>query len=141
MNEHERRAKVLMIIQKLRELGPETAVIVEGKKDTRTLRFLGITCPIEEVNRGESLVVFAEKMAKRYSHFIVLTDWDRSGGQIARHLKDFFHGFPVELDEEIRRELANLTTKEIRTVEGLRNYVRRALNDEKAIMLFESAKK
>ena len=94
-------------------------VIVEGEKDVRALREIGLEGTILTVYRGNSLVNLTEEVAARYTEVIVLTDWDRTGGRIARRLALFFRSESVACDLEFRRRLIKVSGGEIRTVEAL----------------------
>lgn len=56
-----------------------TAIVVEGERDERSLRELGVTGPILRAARWPALEV-AEEAALEYGNVIILTDWDRGGG-------------------------------------------------------------
>jgi 5S rRNA maturation endonuclease (ribonuclease M5) len=56
---------------------------------------------------------------------IVLTDWDREGGQLARRLREFLDAEQVPLDLEYRRRLARVLRGELAQVEGLYGWARR----------------
>lgn len=102
-----------------------TVVVVEGERDRRALRRLGLTGPVVLVHRGDSLSTTAHQLAQRSRHVIVLTDWDREGGQLARRLKEFLEAEPLDLDLEFRRRLARILRGELVHVEGLHGWVRR----------------
>jgi len=55
-----------------------TAIVVEGERDERSLRELGVTGPILRAARWPALEV-AEEAALEYGNVIILTDWDRGG--------------------------------------------------------------
>ena len=63
------------------ELGNNALIIVEGKRDTRTLRLLGITSNI--IEKGQKSQVKLVDMAFNAPIIIILTDFDRKG----RHLR------------------------------------------------------
>ena len=51
--------------------------------------------------------------------FIVLTDWDRTGGTLARQLKEYGESIDLHPDLTIRRNLAMLFSKDISCIEEL----------------------
>jgi 5S rRNA maturation endonuclease (ribonuclease M5) len=104
---------------------PGTVVVVEGERDRRSLRRLGLSGSIALVHRGESLSGMAHRLLRHSRRVIVLTDWDNEGGQFARRLKGFLEAERIELDLEYRRRLARILRGELVHVEGLHGWARR----------------
>lgn len=102
-----------------------TVVVVEGERDRRALRRLGLTGPVALVHRGESLSATAHRLARQSRRVIVLTDWDGEGGQLARRLKEFLESERTELDLDYRRRFARILRGELVHVEGLYGWARR----------------
>ncbi|MGD0250062.1 MAG: toprim domain-containing protein [Thermoplasmata archaeon] len=100
-------------------------VVVEGERDRRALRRLGLEGPIALVHRGLSLSATAHRLLVQGRRVIVLTDWDREGGQLARRLREFLDAEQVPLDLEYRRRLARVLRGELAQVEGLYGWARR----------------
>ncbi len=100
-------------------------VVVEGERDRRALRRLGLEGPILLVHRGETLAQTAYRLVGPGRRVIVLTDWDGEGGQFARRLKELLGAERVELDLEYRRRFARILRGELVHVEGLYNWARR----------------
>ena len=95
-------------------------VIVEGAKDIDALRKLGLTGEIIRFNQGMSIPDFCDMIAERYSHIILLTDWDRKGGYLCTMLKKNLEN----------RTICNTYHREIfakksiiKTVEGLPSWI------------------
>jgi len=59
--------------------------------------------------------------------FILLTDWDRKGGQLARRLREAGKACGLKADSEYRRRLAFFTGSQIRCVEDLPGFLKRGL--------------
>lgn len=59
--------------------------------------------------------------------FILLTDWDRKGGQLARRLREAGKACGLKADSEFRRRLAFYTGSQIRCVEDLPGFFKRGL--------------
>jgi 5S rRNA maturation endonuclease (ribonuclease M5) len=106
-------------------------ILVEGPRDVAALRSLGITGPVEVVNRGWDL-------ARRLAHLVetygtrgvdggpaihVLMDWDRTGGRLQTTFRRRLEAFDVKIDEDVRRVLMRCLKPETRTVEGLSGLV------------------
>jgi 5S rRNA maturation endonuclease (ribonuclease M5) len=104
---------------------PGTVVVVEGERDRRSLRRLGLPGPIVTVHRGRALAGTAHDLVGRSRRVIVLTDWDGEGGTLARRLREFLEAERLILDLEYRRRLARIVRGELVHVEGLYGWARR----------------
>ncbi len=104
---------------------PGTVVVVEGERDRTALRRLGVTGAIVLVHRGSSLAGTAQELVGHHRRVIVLTDWDREGGEIARRLRGFLEPERLTLDLDYRRRLARILRGELVHVEGLHGWARR----------------
>jgi len=104
---------------------PGTVVLVEGARDRRALRRLGLDGPIVVLHRGRSLAGTAAHLVDGQRRVIVLTDWDTEGGHFVQRLKEFLAADRVELDLEYRRRLARILRGELVHVEGLHGWARR----------------
>ena len=101
-------------------------VIVEGKRDTIALRNLGFDGIIIELNDGNSVLSTVENIAHKFgrrSMFIVLTDWDRTGGTLARQLKEYGESCDLIPNLRIRQKLSILSSKDITCIEELPTFV------------------
>jgi 5S rRNA maturation endonuclease (ribonuclease M5) len=102
-----------------------TVLVVEGERDLRSLRRLGIAGRIVKVHRGRTLSGTAHDLVGGARRVIVLTDWDAEGGHLARRLKEFLESDRPSLDLEYRRRLARIVRGELVHVEGLHGWARR----------------
>ena len=102
-----------------------SVVVVEGERDRRALRRLGLEARVLLVHRGETLAQTAHRLLGQGRRVIVLTDWDSEGGQFARRLKEFLEAERVALDLEYRRRFARILRGELVHVEGLYGWARR----------------
>lgn len=116
---------ILELLQELEDLSEDTPVVVEGKKDIAALWSLGIRKNVVSLGRGLTVFAFCEKLAQESGSAIVLTDWDRKGGKLARMLKDAFEANGVKVNTDIRAKLVLLTKKDIKDIESLPTYIRR----------------
>lgn len=98
-------------------------VLVEGEKDEAALRALGLGGEIIRVKGAVAVFNVVEQLAARHRKVILLVDWDRGGGHLARLLLDALAACGVRCDETYRRALARATKKELVHVEGLDRYV------------------
>lgn len=106
-----------------REAG--TVVVVEGARDRRALRRLGLVGDIAAIHRGQTLSGTAAQLVGGHRRVIVLSDWDTEGGHFVRRLREFLEADRVELDLEYRRRLARVLAGELVHVEGLHGWARR----------------
>jgi len=125
ISEAERLDKLEDIVDELIERSQSEPVIVEGARDVRALREIGVEGIIKPVNTGIGIINFCEALSADYSSFIILTDWDRKGGQIAHHLRIGFESVDVKYDLKMRTQMAMLVKKEIKDVESLPSYLER----------------
>jgi 5S rRNA maturation endonuclease (ribonuclease M5) len=120
-------AEFLQLWERLRSESaqPGTVVVVEGERDRRSLRRLGLPGPIVKVHRGLGLAGTAHGLVGGSRKVIVLTDWDTEGGHLARRLREFLEAEALTLDLEYRRRLARIVRGELVHVEGLYGWARR----------------
>jgi 5S rRNA maturation endonuclease (ribonuclease M5) len=104
---------------------PGTVLVVEGDRDRRSVRALGIAGPVVAVHEGRTLAGTARRLAEESRRVILLTDWDSEGGRLARRLKEFLTAESLELDLDYRRRLAAALRGELVHVEGLAGWARR----------------
>jgi len=113
-------------------LVPGTVVVVEGERDRRSLRRLGLAGAIVAVHAGQTLSGTAQRLTAGSRRVILLTDWDSEGGRLARRLKEFLSAERLDLDLEYRRRLAGALRGELVHVEGLAGWARRNAERRKA---------
>jgi 5S rRNA maturation endonuclease (ribonuclease M5) len=121
----ERLEEVESLIKDLVRLSDTIPVIVEGKKDEKALRELGVKGEIVRLNKGDSIFSTCERLSKDHKKVILMTDWDRKGGHLGKLLKDGLEANGVRYDEDIRARLALLTKKDIKDVESLAKQLER----------------
>ncbi len=98
---------------------PGTVVVVEGERDRRALRRLGLRGSVVLVHRGRTISETAQHLTATARHVIILTDWDTEGGHLAQRLKEFLGVGRSGADLEHRRRLARVLRGELVHVEGL----------------------
>ncbi|MCI0496898.1 MAG: topoisomerase [Thermoplasmata archaeon] len=119
MRDDERLEALLRVLDDLVEASRSSPVLVEGDRDVVALRSLGVEGEVLVINRGVSLVQLADEVARHHRAVVLLTDWDRKGGILARRLRELLEILSVRVDIDIRRRLARLSHGEVRTVEAL----------------------
>ena len=113
------------IIHSLNNL--DCPVVVEGNKDPSALKNLGYNGLIIELNDGRSVLSTVESLAQKLGSsgkFVIMTDWDRTGGKLAKQLKEYGESSDLYPDLTIRRNLALLFSKDISCIEELPTVIR-----------------
>ncbi|MFH0816961.1 MAG: hypothetical protein V1934_09145 [Methanobacteriota archaeon] len=123
MDDAERLELLDKLIEELKEASLSMPIIVEGKRDTKALRALGVEGEIIGLNQGMGIVAFCEGVARAHGKVILLTDWDAKGGKLHRALADCFKSLGVKTDGELRRGLARLAKKGAKDVEGVPGFI------------------
>ena len=96
-------------------------VIVEGQRDIVALQGL-CDAQLLVLNNGHPVLQTVETLARKLGpggRFAILTDWDRTGGRLARQLRELGIASDLQPDSELRRELVRLACHEISCVEEL----------------------
>lgn len=125
VRDRERLESVERVLDELREREEDVVIIVEGDRDVASLQALGVPPPIIKLNRGVSLLNLCEELARDYDTFVVMTDWDRKGGQLARHLERHLRAVGAKVDLDTRRRLKNSLPYQIHDIESLQGHVSR----------------
>jgi len=108
------------ILDDLRDKNIDVPIIVEGDKDIEALKKLNIKGIILSLNKGISIINFCDLIANKYKKIIILTDWDKKGGQLCYKIKNNLFG-RVDCNIDYRKKIAQITT--IKTVEGLPSWI------------------
>ena len=99
-----------------------STIVVEGQKDQKSLRSIGITGPILCLQSSRSnLVGFAENLTGK-KRVIVLTDFDREGVSLAKKLSRMLTAQNLHVNMIWWTSLRELTRSEVRSIEELPNY-------------------
>jgi dTMP kinase len=123
IDDAERLEELDKLLAELAEASLTKPIIVEGKRDTKALRALGVEGEVIELNRGMGMLDFCEAVASTHSEAVVLTDWDAKGGKLFRSLADSLKSLDVRVDGDFRRKLARLAKKGAKDVEGVPGFV------------------
>ena len=108
------------ILDSLNDL--DSPVVVEGHSDTLALRSLGYHGSVIELNDGKSVLSTVEKLAQKLGTsgiFVIMTDWDRTGGRLAKQLKEYGESSDLVPNLRIRRDLSVICSKDITCIEEL----------------------
>ncbi len=94
--------KLNRIIEELKTLNCSIPIIVEGERDVKTLRNLGLKGDILKINTGRTVVEFADMVANKYKEVILLMDWDRKGWELTERLNRLLEGYNIHIHHEFR---------------------------------------
>jgi 5S rRNA maturation endonuclease (ribonuclease M5) len=122
----EREEKILQLLQYLAiESSKGTPIIVEGRKDTETLRALGVEGKvIPAKSGGKSLLdVITEIEKEQPREVILLLDYDRRGKELTGRLRRYLETARITPNTTFRRELFHLVGKEVKDIESLVSYL------------------
>jgi 5S rRNA maturation endonuclease (ribonuclease M5) len=103
-----------------------TVIVVEGERDRRSLRRLGVSGPVILFHSGRGLSQLTRKLSKPGQRIVVLTDWDREGGHLAHRLTEMLTAEGILPDGDFRRRLARALRGEVAHVEGLAGWAQRS---------------
>ena len=118
-----RLEKLEALILELQHMSDRRAVIiVEGKKDKKALRALGITGTIM-LGTKKSIIEFCEEVARDYNNVVVLTDWDENGNKLAALMESYLRSTGAAVNIDIRNKIKNIVQKRIKDIESLDTYI------------------
>ncbi|MEM0448729.1 MAG: Toprim subdomain protein [Methanomassiliicoccales archaeon] len=123
------------ILDELRERSHSMVVLVEGQKDRAAMSLLGVDGEVWQVQGPNGIFSTAERLAKERKGAIILTDWDRKGGQLARMLREALKANAVPYDDQIRMRLVILVKTEIKDIESLPAFFTRLVSLSQAQVL------
>lgn len=119
----ERLEQIEELILELQTISDSGAIIVvEGRKDAESLRFLGIKGEIR-LSSQQPLLEFTELLSKSGKDIVLLTDWDKKGGMTAHKIIQHLLTYGIMPNTQIRAKIRTLTKKRIKDIESLNNYV------------------
>jgi 5S rRNA maturation endonuclease (ribonuclease M5) len=107
------------ILDDLASRSEDAVILVEGQKDRAALSVLGVGGEVWQVQGPNPILATAEQLASEGKRAIILTDWDRKGGQLARSLRLALAANGVQYDDATRLRMVNLVKTEIKDIESL----------------------
>lgn len=117
-------------IEELKKENEKIPIIVEGGKDEKALREIGIYGEIIKLNKGKTIAIFCEEVAKLHKEVIILTDWDFKGGELSKMLKKGFKANCVKIEMKFRAKISSLCKKDIKDVQSLEKYIKNLRKNE-----------
>lgn len=126
MNKREFLIKLLETIDELKEESERGfPILVEGKKDIKSLKNLGIEGDFIEVI-GTPIFQIADKLiAEGVREVILLTDFDRRGKRHAKDIIEEFESRGIKVNRKIREKILRYSHGDLKDIEGLYGYILR----------------
>lgn len=122
-DDSERLESILESLDRISDLRDTHIVLVEGLKDVSALEAVGVSAEFYCVQSGGGPIRAAEHVWNRGLKAIIMTDWDRRGGNLAAALRDNLSSLGVEYDDSIRSDLAFLCRPFCKDVESIDSVV------------------
>jgi len=107
------------LLEELRDRPDNQVILVEGLKDRAALTVLGVGGEIWQVQGPNSIFSIAERLALENKQAVIMTDWDRKGGQLAHLLRSSLNANGIHFDDHFRLRLVILVKKDIKDIESL----------------------
>ena len=133
MNDEVRLEEILKVLGRLKELSADHVILVEGRKDREALAYLGISGDVFQIQSSGGPSAAAEYVESRGGKAVILTDWDRRGGNLAAALRDILGRDNPDIDGSVREDLSRLSRHYIKDVEALDSLVDRLSADPRLL--------
>lgn len=100
-------------------------ILVEGRKDIKALRNLGIKGKIISIKTGGKnlLDIISEIETSNLTGVILMLDFDRRGRELTKNLKCHIEKAGINANLHFWLKLLSLAGKEVKDVEGLATYI------------------
>jgi 5S rRNA maturation endonuclease (ribonuclease M5) len=122
----EKAEKIFQILEALAEASVKgTLIVVEGEKDVKALRALGITGTVLTVKTGGKSFLDAVSEIEKLGVYdvILFLDFDRRGKEGTKRLKQSLERAKIKPNTKLWRKLSALVGKEIQCIESLTSYL------------------
>lgn len=133
MSDEVRLEEILKVLGRLKELSADHVILVEGRKDREALAYLGISGDVFQIQSSGGPSAAAEYVESRGGKAVILTDWDRRGGNLAAALRDILGRDNPDIDGSVREDLSRLSWHYIKDVEALDSLVDRLSADPRLL--------
>ena len=133
MSDEVRLEEILKVLGRLKELSADRVILVEGRKDREALAYLGISGDVFQIQSSGGPSAAAEYVESRGGKAVILTDWDRRGGNLAAALRDILGRDNPDIDGSVREDLSRLSRHYIKDVEALDSLVDRLSADPRLL--------
>ena len=133
MSDEVRLEEILKVLGRLKELSADHVILVEGRKGREALAYLGISGDVFQIQSSGGPSAAAEYVESRGGKAVILTDWDRRGGNLAAALRDILGRDNPDIDGSVREDLSRLSRHYIKDVEALDSLVDRLSADPRLL--------
>ena len=133
MSDEVRLEEILKVLGRFKELSADHVIRVEGRKDREALAYLGISGDVFQIQSSGGPSAAAEYVESRGGKAVILTDWDRRGGNLAAALRDILGRDNPDIDGSVREDLSRLSRHYIKDVEALDSLVDRLSADPRLL--------
>ncbi len=111
----ERIKAVVHELKKFSELKEDWVILVEGKRDVKALKKLGIENVVEM--KGQSYHTIAEEISKNKKGVVLLMDFDEHGERIFQKLQKILPTYGLKTDTYFRERLKKTGIKYIEDID------------------------
>ncbi|MBI5213024.1 MAG: hypothetical protein HY957_06585 [Nitrospirae bacterium] len=118
MYDLERTERLKEVFETLYEINKRIPIIVEGRRDVRALRKIGLVGEIITLHTGKGLYEFCDDIAERFHRIILLMDWDEKGESLHKNVSGHLKGLWEEFSP-FREIIKILCQKDIKDIEGI----------------------
>jgi dTMP kinase len=134
----ERLDEIQAVLDELVSRDPEDVILVEGMRDRGALTILGVRGEMIQVQSSDGIFAIAERLAREKKKAIIMTDWDRKGGQLSRLLKNALTSNAVPYDDRLRQRLVVVAKQDVKDVQSLPSLYSRLVQEVQARHLWSS---
>ena len=129
--------QLTQILEELESRPEDVVLLVEGRRDRGALNLLGVRGEIIQVQTSDGILGIAEDLALRHKKAVILTDWDRKGGQLCLLLKNALKANSVDFEANTRSRLVHIVSGEIKDIESLPSFFSRLVAQVEGPASFE----
>lgn len=116
--------KLLSIMEELQHYAEQgMPIIIEGKKDEKSLKELGIEGNFIKVSGSPYKLFEIAEIAAQSSKIIILTDFDKKGNELAQKLSEDIQRLGSYPNLQIRRRIMGITRRYIKDIESLSRHL------------------
>jgi len=128
----ERLEEIQAVLEEMISRDPRTVILVEGIRDRGALTILGVGGEMVQVQSSDGVFGIAERLAKEGKSAMIMTDWDRKGGQLSRLLRSALEANAVPYDDGLRQRLVIVARQDIKDVQSLPSLYSRLVQEVQA---------
>lgn len=112
------------VLEEIMQLSAEgAAILVEGKKDVEAMRELGAKGPIHSITSSRRTVLNYLENLPNYEQALILTDFDRTGDELAAFCNKHLKKLGIEPISDLREKLKSYLRKGIKDIESLEKFL------------------